>query len=770
MLQSHYQPDKNLGDHIAEVRLAAKSILRHHSQQVAAALRPTLEYAVSFHDLGKATEQFQAYIANPKMYKKPPEEKAHAPVSLFWWLAYAFDQKLDWQTITAVAAVVWQHHGNFPAYGGQNGLQMALGKYEVTLPQQLASYPIRQVASELATCLPEDADWSELDFAAEAYFYEHELETELNLSEAVAFRLRSQILFSILLEADRAMLALGGTHAEVYLDGAVRTLPNSAVVESFCQNKQATPLSRQQTSIRREVVAQARAGINTVTLPTGLGKTLIGAEWLLTNASSATSQRKCIIVLPFLSIIDQTATEYRSLFGPELAETIQEAHSLAQRNYLASDADDASSECVRSENRARDFLAEIWDSPVIITTFDQFLCALFSSKGRHLLKAHQLADALVVMDEIQAVPPALWAPLSHALNTMAEEFGLRALVMSATQPGFLEQAREAAPDPEAIFRQRQRYTIRLQNNTVTSIDEFCRECACRAQDEWQGGRVMLVLNTRRSARQVRDALSNTCGDMPLYFLSADVIPQERLDLIAKIREDRPCLVVATQCIEAGVDIDLNLIIRDFAPLDSIIQVAGRCNRRGRQSRGIVELVQLCSSNGKPFSSMIYDSILLQETKAVLSELTELPEEKTFVISTDYFERIRNKKDIGLDLLKQWAYWGEPLNVAKELGKDNQKYDFVVLSEDRPQTGERPLGEALENALAVEDRWERKQHLRVLAPRIARLSVSVWSRPGLVPEEISTPLGCWNILNDGYYEPGRGLVLEEATTKTASLIL
>lgn len=281
---------------------------------------------------------------------------------------------------------------------------------------------------------------------------------------------------------------------------------------------------------------------------------------------------------------------------------------------------------------------------------------------------------------------------------------------------------------------------------------------------------MIVLNTRRSARQVRDAVEETCGNLPLYFLSADVIPQERLELIAKIRENQPCLVVATQCIEAGVDIDLNLVIRDFAPLDSIIQVAGRCNRRSRQSRGIVELVHLCASNGKPFASMIYDNILLQETKAVLSELAELPEEKTLTVSKDYFSRIRSKKDTGLNLLKQWAYWDEPLNVARVLGKDNEKHEFLVLSEERPMPGEPPLREEIPKALAIEDRWERKQSLRVLAPRIARLSVSVWSRPGLIPEEISTPLGFWNVLNDGYYKAGHGLVLEQTTTTTASLIL
>lgn len=758
-LQSHHNPDKSLSDHISEVETAANAIFARHSEEFSEQLRQLVRYAAAFHDLGKASKQFQQYIADPKHYSSPAETKAHAPMSLMWWLAYALENGLSWPVVTSVAAAVWQHHGDFPAYEGPRGLEYALGSYEFILPGQLQGYPTERVAKELGIHLPCVADWTDVDLKAADFFYQ-QAPSDMAMQQAAEFRLRTQFLLSVILQADRALLALHGKAVEAYLRADMPALPSGSVVDEFCAAKTETPLSKTQTRIRQEVIAAAAAPANTVTLPTGLGKTLIGAEWLLQHRRSPAFSRKCIIVLPYLSIIDQTAKEYRALLGPENQAYIQEAHSLADRCYVHSDASDANSEEVERTNRGIDFLAETWNNEVIITTFDQFLASLFSSPGRHLIRSHWLADALIVMDEIQAVPPILWAPLREALRALTEVFNARTLVMSATQPGFLTNAEEAVLNAPAVFAERRRYALQLRHRQDVDLDSFCQQCAARVEEEWQGKRVMIVLNTRRSARKVRDAVVKHASNMPVHFLSADVIPQERLELVEQIKQNGSCIVVATQCIEAGVDVDLELVIRDFAPLDSIIQVAGRCNRRGLIERGMVELVNLRSEKGRSFANMIYDSILLENTAAVLDGMEELHEEDIYPVTTAYFDRIRTRKDLGSKLLRQWICWEKPIDLAASLGKDRKKLEFVVVSEERIEPGELPLSEALEAVLDTDNRWKRQRRIRELAPRIARLTVSVWSKPSFNPFEISRQLGPWLLLNAGLYERGKGLVLDD----------
>lgn len=770
-LQSHHNPYKALSQHVAEVRQGAEAVLARHSEKVADTLRPLVHHAVIHHDLGKACAAFQQYIRDPKRYRAPSETKAHAPLSLFLWLAHAVDAGLDWETVVPVAAAVWQHHGDFPCYDGPQGLPYAVGNAEFTLEKQLEDYPFQLVRRELGVSMPETASLDDVDMRSSKLLDQcspHDLPEHA----AVRFRLLSQLLFSVLLESDRAFLALGGDELASYLDGAARKLPSASIVADFCAAKPSTGLSEEQTKVREAVVQTATAGVNTVTLPTGLGKTLVGAHWLLDNADNGSVPRKCVIVLPYLSIIDQTAKEYRALLGEDSQDAVLEAHSLASRDYVserqAEYPDDADAEHAERRNRAVDFLADTWHSRIVITTFDQFLASLFSSRGRHQLRSHALADALVVMDEIQAIPPRLWMPLRRALDSLTEDFGARVMVMSATQPGFLQDAVEAVESPEEVFAQRARYSLQLHHGEDQLLDEFCRDCADRAADEWQGRRTMVVLNTRRSARSVRDAVAETAGECPVYFLSADVIPRERLELVAAVGEGTPCIVVATQCIEAGVDIDLEHIIRDIAPMDSIIQVAGRCNRRGRHDRGSVEIVSLRSSNGKRFSDMVYDATLLEKTRLVLSQHERIDEEDVLPLANQYFSLVRESKDLGECVLRKWSRWEDAVDVPALLGKNRRKHEFVVVGEDVPEHGQPGLRNAMQAALETEDRWRRQRELRKLAPRIARLLVSVWERPDFDPLDVAEPLGPWMLLHDGFYEPGRGLDLESATTRESAV--
>jgi CRISPR-associated endonuclease/helicase Cas3 len=510
--------------------------------------------------------------------------------------------------------------------------------------------------------------------------------------------------------------------------------------------------------------------VQTITLPTGTGKTLLAATWSLSLRQRIAREEGqpplILIVLPYLAIIDQTAREYDMLFGERLAPgELISYHSLSDCTY-APDLEDES----------QNFFLNTWQSDVVITTFDQFLFALLSPKARHQMRFHHLADALIVLDEVQALPCVLWDPLRTALAVVTKMGTSRVLAMSATQPGFLTDPCELIESPAAFFEQMKRYRIVLRHRKPMHLGEFIDACK-RQFPDWEGQRILITLNTRRSARRVRDALAKVMADgMALEFLSADVTPKDRLAAIRRIKQNEPCLVVSTQCVEAGVDIDMDFVIRDFAPLDSIIQIAGRCNRNGRSDRGVVEIFSLEDDDcGRPFAGMIYDKILLEETREVLGEQATIDEEAVFPLTKSYFAALAREKDTGEAETRRWARWEEMTAVRRLLrGAPRPQVEFVVTEKDPS------LRSDLEAARQTPDRWDRRRALRRLAHRIAENTVNVYKTAELNPHDYADPFPpaatpgeewFW-LLRPGRYTAERGLDLDgrEGDQETWGLIV
>lgn len=756
MIQSHCKPYKSLKDHVDEVRQAGKLIEKKHSQKIREVLHHPLNLAIDFHDLGKATPAFQSYIEAPEKYRKDAILKAHTPVSLLLWIAYALKNEIPKELTLIVSASVWRHHGRFPTI--RELIYNTLYSYEDDY--KINFYPIDQVNGELGL---------QVDFGQEDY--DLQLEDILSVSYLETFprerasliRLKAQLLFSVLLESDRTFLSLSPEFRVSASDmPPIMVLPpvliDDFIVRRTTENQRKDPLNKKRTLVRQQIIKNSSPipNIESVTLPTGLGKTLVAAQWALTHRQDQSLPKKIIIVLPFLSIIDQTVKEYRQLFlGRNSENMILEAHSIAGRQYKKGEEQDLDNEY----NKAVDFFSETWNYDFIITTFDQFLYTLLSSEKKHLLRFHNLTDALVIIDEIQALPSELWEPLNLAASTLTTNFNSKLLIMSATQPCFME-TKELVNNPDAIFEQQKRYQIVLRLETV-SIDSFIEECIFRIHDEdWHQKKVLIVLNTRKSARFVVDSLESHI-QISTYFLSADVTPKERLENIDKIKGNQPCLVIATQCIEAGVDIDMDIVIRDFAPLDSLIQCAGRCNRNGIKKRADVEVVNLSDSKNKKYSELVYDQSLLEYTGVILSQAPEkIPEENVFQLISEYFRRIKENMNVGKRFADNWAFWREELNVSKLLRGDNEKIDFIVELQDEHPEGTAPLRQELRRVLEIDDRWVRERHLRKLKQRIAQVSISIWASKKIDPLDISEQIGCYCFLNPEYYTPGRGFEIRD----------
>jgi CRISPR-associated endonuclease/helicase Cas3 len=225
--------------------------------------------------------------------------------------------------------------------------------------------------------------------------------------------------------------------------------------------------------------------------------------------------------------------------------------------------------------------------------------------------------------------------------------------------------------------------------------------------------------------------------------------------------------VSTQCVEAGVDIDLDFVVRDFGPLDSIIQIAGRCNRNGAIERGTVELVRLVDDDCErqnEFANQVYDRVLLDATHLVLGRPDFIDEENVYPLTRTYFDELSKRKDTGVEALRTWAYWQEmPQSVRTMLrGAERPQVTFVVIERDIT------LRSDLTAMSAVKDRWAKRRALRALAGRVARISVSVYARDQFDPADFADPFPSqaqrddvwfW-LLRPGYYTPETGINVGE----------
>jgi CRISPR-associated endonuclease/helicase Cas3 len=770
-IQSH--PHLTLAQHLDQIRQAAAAIWGRHSSNLLACCseaRKWFEDGVCLHDSGKASKVFQQYIVAPERYRGPREKKAHTPLSTIFTLLHGAQAHWDWRQTLAVAQIAAGHHSEFKSL---EEMDNGLACMDATISEQIRSLDWDGLDRAIGRTVPRLVGRNGTDVVCEASDQLNDLVEKLrNLhktepSNALFYRLLCQLSFSVLLEADKAFLAVKEKDlAEYFKPRSAELLPE--FVDDRLARKPVTNISPLQRRARTEMLARlARAEdarVHTLTLPTGAGKTLLAASWALTlreqMRNGGSPAPLVLIVLPFLAIIDQTATEYQAVFsGHAQAGELITYHSLSDRTYARD-----------LEDQSQDFFLDTWQSDVVITTFDQFLFALLSPKARHQMRFHNLADALIVMDEVQALPCVLWDPVRHALEGLTRMGTTRVLAMSATQPGFLPAAHKLVDRPEGFFSEMQRYRLVLRHRNPMRLSEFTEECD-HCLPNWQGKRVLLTLSTRRSARALRDGLEQSARDagVPLEFLTADITPADRLAAIGRIKDGGPCLVVSTQCIEAGVDIDMDFVIRDFAPLDSLIQVAGRCNRFSLRERGTVEIVSLLDDeNGnKPLAGYVYnDKILLPVTEEVLGNRQSIDEEHILPIVTAYFDRLAQKKDTGEAVTQAWARWEELDKSVRELlrGAARPQVSFIVARKDPA------LREALDIArdIGKRDRWAARRALRRLAGRIARITVSVPNaRKRIDPSDFAEPyppdarddmVWFW-LLRDEHYTEARGIDIQ-----------
>jgi len=770
-LYSHFEPKLRLVQHIAQVWAAAQFLLHSHSPQTRERRPETeavLHTLVRSHDLGKGSPAFQQYIQNPAHYRDAPRKKAHASLSAALAILWAREQAWPPLRILALAQAIAGHHAGFATLDALKNVRLRLADADVLQSQWDA---LDRTTLSLITGLEVTALNDEFDTAGRWLFRRQRVAQQLEdlaIEDAVGFRIWTQFLFSVLLEADKAFLALREEQLDHYFrDSPFPLTPN--LVDRHLVQVQHTPLTALRQQIRGQLLERLHtdARCTTLTLPTGVGKTLLAASWAIHSRQAMATVAggiapKIIVVLPYLSIIEQTEQEYRALLGLSAAtrtqsERLMTNHSLSQREYELEG---------QALGRAyTEFFMDSWRSEIVLTTFDQLLLALFSDKTRHLMRFHHLLDAVIILDEVQTLPCTLWDLVDKALRALTVEGHSRVLLMSATQPALLRGAHEwvgDGPQVAAIFAQFRRYRLHFAYSPQT-LETFIDALVARL-DAWisTGQRVLITLNTRASARAVWQAVVEYCGEqIPVWLISADLTPRDRLRHIDAVRQGRACIVVSTQTVEAGVDIDMDVTLRDFAPLDAVVQIAGRCNRNQRlgEHGGQVEVVSLINARGRAYAEMIYDPVLLQATHSVLEGRAGIGEEDVLALSQRYFALLKQRMNTGEALTTAFARWQDMPSIHSVLrGERREQVAFLVLDDAEGEA----LGEALVAAYAMTDRWERRSALRRLAAALQQRTVTVYARPEWHPEDFAEAIGSFWVLREGWYcaEGGLNLRLDE----------
>jgi CRISPR-associated helicase Cas3/CRISPR-associated endonuclease Cas3-HD len=517
--------------------------------------------AGQLHDFGKYSEQFQKVL----------EHGAHGVDHAICGAARLYGEKRETRAYQPVIEVINGHHDGLLEFGMLGG---ASGMLRLTLSSETA----QTANANKVSALNGISQFREAEQAFRRDFPDYQTPKLLAFlppeATPVVSMLYTRMLFSCLVDADYSISA--SDNQENYLE---ETEDNHFEPEKLLQKlyeyretiRCVSSADREVNQIRDclfercgEVGDRLESGLFTLTAPTGTGKTLALIHFALRHCVKC-SKKRIIVVLPFLTLAEQTTDTYCKIFPEVLVDHSQSNLSDQMRE-----------------------LAARWSAPVIITTSVKFFESLFSHQPTDCRKLHHIANSIILFDEAQSLPPNVMGCTLQAVRELCERYHCTMVFSTATQPDFNQidkmwQPTEIIPDHAWMYRALQRVKVNWNLEAAVPLEQVAEKMA-------QQTNVCAIVNLRKHARKLFRLLKELKPENDgLFFLTTDLCSAHRSEIVQKIRLRQkaglPCRVVATQCIEAGVDLDFDDLYRALAPLDSIIQASGRCNRNGRLPEG-----------------------------------------------------------------------------------------------------------------------------------------------------------------------------------------
>jgi CRISPR-associated endonuclease Cas3-HD len=814
------------------------------------------------HDFGKATTYFQQYIDLRDGSPDHDVLRHHAPIGSFATY-YALDARgFDTETCLAGFVAVAKHHGRLPdvaeylhgrAHRRDNssrGEQTPEERQQNAVWEQI--HDIDEHHPDLARQVFDHATDGSGDWISFRDGFE-DLLSDIEETVATGGRMPgvredalSDACYGLVLQcwgalvlADKTSAAGAPPASAAYdpappsmdrLDEYVRTLEES--VSADAEGTRTERLNHYRSRARRAVLDNAAsfasigAGVATLTLPTGMGKTLTGISAALKVRDQLDGDR-VVYALPFTSVIDQVVDEVEEIYRTDTAGRLLTSHHHLTETEIrdAADDGDADETDVESDDVAG-MLGESWRAGLTVTTFVQLFESLAGPRNNQAMKLPALHDSVVILDEPQSLPLDWWKLVPRLAGMLTEQYGASVVAMTATQPKLFDDATELVDDPDAYFEAVERVTYDLDDSTERYIEDRTgpkeyHEAAAELRAAIDAGQSTLaVCNTIDSARTLHEQVSElvpgavnvaavysralgeqgavdavdpmtvadrveAAGKRATLHLSTRLRPADRLKLVQVAKElasrRRAVAVTSTQLVEAGVDISFDRVYRDLAPIDSVVQAAGRCNRSFERDRGRVVLwwLDAPADQEKTPAEAVYNRTtpLLPEAagalKSVRNDVGGLDEQAVARTAVErYYDRLHEEKNVGK---QSYADHVDDANAGKlnDLSLIDQRRSADVLV--CRTACERELADELPEAYSSHDYGRFRELLDETKP--LRISVPYYREDSDTAEtirELPTLLADEGIYyldarqHGPYFDETTGFVVPGSTTETRLL--
>lgn len=606
-------------------------------------IESALRIALFYHDFAKSTQFFQEYllasINKERLYGKS-ELTQHALLSALYASYLTHLEVKENKLSLAVFLAIKKHHNNLKNINDM--LSISSSQFGMLQKQweNIIWDDFEKVNKKTNISFNglKSFFWNDLSEMA----YQIDLNNKKINESDPSFELYYLInlFFSILVYADKTDVILGKR-----FEADNFNIPISRLIGEYknknLQNLPTSDLNKIRNSAYIDIEQSMIKSLNnnnifSINLPTGFGKTLISIN-CATYICEKTQSRRIIYALPFTAIADQTADTVRKVFETsniDPKEFLTVHHHLAE---ISINTDENSFEADKAQ-----FLIENWEKPFIVTTFWQLFNALISGDNALLRKFHNLSNSVIILDEVQTLPYRYWNLIENLLkNLLIKYLNCKIIILTATMPMIFSKNSNSITSLVDIekrklyFSKFNRYIIKKINKLQQINQKELLERALKHLKDQPSKSFMFVFNTIKSSQEFYNLLIKHIKPDEIYYLSSRVLPIDRNEVIINIiKNSNKKILVSTQVIEAGMDIDFDIVYRDFAPLDNIVQTAGRCNRNNNDS-GEVHLFNLVNEKGKSYHTFIYKGLTLDITEKIFSEVETL-EEKDLLDFIDKF--------------------------------------------------------------------------------------------------------------------------------------
>lgn len=745
--------------------------------------------AAIFHDLGKINPNFQ-----PKLDGKTVAGYSHHAYLSTWALIRYCQQNRDQlrplglkgeTALFSIIAMIAHHHGSLP-----NFQQILSEKEQEDMGIFLASQPLLPISEYLQTWLPHQPfmlwdDTSQKLLKACSVFPDRRLDA---ISDKLDFFLQTQFGFAALLEADKRDAGDNKWFRRTeQLEGVCKRFA-PLLAEALPSGKASTLLNQARTAVREEAVSNVHAALAvghrtfSLTAPTGSGKTLT-----LLAVQDAIRRlhpdHSVCYALPFLTITEQVENICRGIFGPDIITRIDSRSQNEAMEQLLDQLEDHPEKI--AQIIALGFSEETFDAAFIVTTFVQVFETLLTNRGAQIMRLPNFAKTIFLIDEVQALPPRLYIFFAALLHTFCKMFDSYAVFSTATMPSF--RLPEQNMSAQALFSDYQeptelldfgkyyqqpvfdRYVIEsISPGTSMTLEELADTLEAETES------CLAILNTIDDTRRLYDLFCSNGPRSDVILLNTRFTLEDRQKklryckqslnpmwrakrrvgqrILLRRRGKQRVLLISTQLIEAGVDIDFPVVYRDLCPLPNLIQSAGRCNRNGKR-RGVqgetlpgeVRFFELKEPDAKKArAELVYrdkaDSWSLDFSRTKIRG--RIAEKDLLAVQREFFQAVGQNLKIGDHRLRHEKTY-EPDNLIKRIGdmsfqtvgsfrlideKDfGMERRYYVARDEYDLEWEQLGGLAREVAVAVEARLgypavrvrqiEMLAHLRTLSGRV-----------------------------------------------------